>query len=124
MIVLASPSPSAPIASANRSAEGQHVRQRTLGIAHGVEIEADRAGNVPLGEFGRGIAAGGRHVPRCVDRLDVGIVQAVGKPVGGYDGGKARLERHCRPTAAGLLACSNCFMKDTSASQPPFGNAL
>src|SRR5690606_26380336 len=69
---------------------GEHVGQVGIGVGNAVDIEEDRAGNMPIQIFGLGIAGGIGHVPAGIDHDEAGIVQMVSQP-GRRDEGRGHL---------------------------------
>jgi Right handed beta helix region len=59
---------------------GQHVRQRGIGVPHRVDVDADRARDVPGPVLRLRIAVHRRQVPRTVDDDQVRLVEMPGEP--------------------------------------------
>jgi hypothetical protein len=60
---------------------GEHVRQGVAVVLDLVDIEEDRARNVPLGKFGARVARDSRQEISPIDDPDRGVVQALGEPL-------------------------------------------
>ncbi len=60
----------------------QHVRQRVRLVRDRVDVEEQRAGNVPRIVLRLRVAPGGRQMQRAVEHDDVGGIEMCGEPIG------------------------------------------
>ena len=72
----------------------QHVRQRRLLVGNFVDVEMDRAGNVPGQIFRLRIAVERRQVPARVDQKQVGGREMLGEPFGRHEMLMRAVARH------------------------------
>jgi hypothetical protein len=63
----------------------QHVRQSGIAIRDRVDVEKDRAGDMPFAKFCCSIAARRRQVPRRVAHAEIGVAELGGKLLGGAE---------------------------------------